>query len=1332
MLGSLLLLAAVLAAEPPAPPRTIEIAGRVLDAQGNPAGRVPVELHTLSADEPRARTTTNSDGRFRLSAPEAGMYRIAVRAPGAPPMERTLLPLLSDVALPPLRLAPADVVRVRILGADGKPRAGIRVGGWRRGTSPTFGLSDESGVIVLSKERGEALQIAAMGGGHAESRLTRTEGGAVDVRLAAGCPRRLIVRDANGQPVAGVSVANDLWALGTTDADGAFTAVVPCRKESRLSMEAADGRAAAVALRPDESAPAEVVLSAPRRHTGRVLDAETRAPLAGAFVWPASDPSAFVRTDAKGAYSLAIPEAAAEIRAAAAGHLPGADKSTGSTSFALQPTAVLAGKVVDAEGTPVAEAELETSDWNPDSVVRFRPRTEGLSWRAVSGADGGFRIEVLPRRSYTIEAFREGLAPASITVSAKILPAAVVSGLKIVLRGGSSVSGRLLDRVSSQPVPAAKVRLIPITPEDSLPRFMRLDAEEKRDFGTFSEGDGTFRVDHLAAGRYEVRIEADGFSPRKLSGITLESGGSPAELGEIALDRGLTLEGIVVDRDERPLADATVMVLPPSQGGTRPDILRRMVDEADIRETVSGADGRFAVTGLAEGEAFDVTGRKAGYVPATLSQVQLPSPDSVRLVLETAARVSGNVKSDQGDPVAGAVVVAGPADSALPAAMTGEQTQSDGSGAFALDHLSPGRITLRAMAKGYTSLQPVVLDVRKGESVDGVELVLGRGAAIEGTVLTPTGQPATSARVTVRHATTPDQLMAIEIAGSARTNGDGRYRLEGVATGPQTLIATQEGYLRGLRDLDVRPGENRLDFRLGEGASVSGRVVDEGGRPVAGSAVSLIASRPGSGREGTSDTDGSFRFSGVEPGSYSLAAHREGYSPGREQVTVANSPVDGIELRLQQGGGVIAGRILGLAPQELPRVQISALKRPLDTLDGTREGHADSQGGYRIEGVFPGNWTVSARSASGRQVRVPVAFPEGGGELPLDLDFGQGVTLSGSVHRRGEPVAAAKVEASGTSGTSYGSAITGGGGAFRIEGLEAGEHRVVVTIAQSGLRNERVVALGTDQTIEIDLPTARAGGQVIDAATQAPMAGVTVVANTTGTSAPSSFQPRATSGTDGRFVLDGLGKGDYRIAATRDGYAEAAVPVTLGSDDSTVDNVRLLLEPEQGLVLQLASTFGIVPSGIAVALLDGNGQVRYAQVVSTGEGGRARIASAPGGSFLLLVAAAGSATASLPVTVPGSPVPVTLTRGARLAVDVPELAGKGGTASLTLVGADGQPFRSLSRGVVQQQWPVVDGSATVDGLPAGNWRAVVTGANGALWQATTVLGEGEEGRLVVR
>jgi hypothetical protein len=45
---------------------------------------------------------------------------------------------------------------------------------------------------------------------------------------------------------------------------------------------------------------------------------------------------------------------------------------------------------------------------------------------------------------------------------------------------------------------------------------------------------------------------------------------------------------------------------------------------------------------------------------------------------------------------------------------------------------------------------------------------------------------------------------------------------------------------------------------------------------------------------------------------------------------------------------------------------------------------------------------------------------------------------------------------------------------------------------------------------------------------------------------------------------------------------------------------------------------------------------------------------------------------------------------------------------------------------------VINGSATVDGLPAGSWRAVVTGANGALWQATTVLAEGEEGRLVVR
>ena len=312
-----------------------------------------------------------------------------------------------------------------------------------------------------------------------------------------------------------------------------------------------------------------------------MLDAETRSPLAGALVWVDGEPEGAVRTDGQGKYAVTRPAHAADeplpLRAAAAGHLPGLEKGAPrravAPTFALQPTAVLAGFVVDGDGRAVPAAEVRVDEWSAASLLTFGVRPEGLSPRTASRSNGAFRIEVLPRRAYTLRASHAGFAPASVTVAEKLAPSTVRSDLRLVLTSGNSAAGKVVD-TNAAPIVGGRVRLTQATARANLPKYLRrLDDGPELQLETESDGQGNFRFEHLPAGRFDLEARADGFAPHTQRGIAIEGGNRPTDLGTLTLEQGSAVEGTVVDRDEQPIEGATVAARPPSPAGIRADAL---------------------------------------------------------------------------------------------------------------------------------------------------------------------------------------------------------------------------------------------------------------------------------------------------------------------------------------------------------------------------------------------------------------------------------------------------------------------------------------------------------------------------------------------------------------------------------------------------------------------------------------------------------------------------------------------------------------------------------------------------------------------------------------
>jgi protocatechuate 3,4-dioxygenase beta subunit len=847
-----------------------------------------------------------------------------------------------------------------------------------------------------------------------------------------------------------------------SDASGVFSLKVPAAGMWTVRVKA-PGYAGAVELTPLlealELAPIELRPGAPPadprrkgevragRLTGRVLDRLTGKPVAGAFVWPREDPGAAVRTDPAGAYTLVDSPRGGVLMAAALQHLPAeatvrqgaADSETPEPGpeFVLSPAAAVAGSVVDAKGRPVAGVELAAQTLGAGlPAARLRARSDPQGRFTLGGLD--------PARAWELRAVRSGFLPATLPL-ADLKPLPSRSDLRIVLRPGRPALGTVVDE-AGRPVAAAEVRVLPAE-ESGEPDFagvVRVDSDAK----------GRFALDTLPASRVDLEVRARGFVPTLARGLAIAPGEGAFDLGSVILASGARVEGFVEDPQGHPVEGAAVTVQSADQIATRLALAGSPPEE---RGTVTGADGRFEVAGLRPGEAVGLLVRRPGYTSRTLSRLQPPLEEPVRVVLDPASHISGRVLDEKNDPIAGAQVVLRRESGIAGTAGT------DGDGRFLLEGVPSGRFALDASAQGHLASRVNAIEVSAGTDLDDLDIVLPRGAALEGTVYAPDGSPAADAVVRALPIQGGSGPALLFVVPEARTDADGHYRLEGLREGRQSVVAEHPSYRRAAREFEIQEDEARLDLRLGEGWEVTGRAVDASGRGIVGVRVGLSAPDGGD-RETLSGADGGFRFAGVGEGLHRLRAERQGYAPPPvREVQVVGGPVRDLELRLDRGS-VLSGQILGLSFQDLARVQVAA------TQEGTtreQEGQTDYQGRYRVDDLAPGDWRVVARLPDGRLAQDTVTVPPGDRGAVLDLEFEHGLSLSGRVLAGAAPVAGALVNLRAGDGSG------GGGrsdqqGEFRIEGLAPGVYTLLVIAPQSKLPHQETLDLRADRQIVIE------------------------------------------------------------------------------------------------------------------------------------------------------------------------------------------------------------------------------------------------------------------------
>jgi len=690
----------------------------------------------------------------------------------------------------------------------------------------------------------------------------------------------------------------------------------------------------------------------------------------------------------------------------------------------------ISGRLLSPDGRPLPAAVAELLPWTPSDTmpeVKARATVDGGNLKLRVPTVGMWRVRVRapgypPVLSPPIAVVEESEIPDLRLAGAPGRPASEPPEPRRFLK----IAGRVLDRETRQGLAGAVVWV-----EDAgAALWARTDAE-----GRFAlNGSAATAHLHAAAAGY---LELDREAP------------APGQT-RFLLQRACRVTGRIADSEGRPLGGATVYLSSPAAGPPAAALLPAQSDERGMFHFGPIAAGRFDLAVFLAGYRQE---RKTGL---TLTGQQ----DLGTLALTQVARLAGRVIDESGAPVGQA---------ALLLSRGGENAgavRADSEGRFAFEELTPGPVRLTALAPGFLPAALAEVETAPGDDFNTpeIEVVLRSGAVLFGTVSTPSGLPAAGARVMVLDNGAEGPFAGLELP-QAIADEQGRYRMEGVATGNRPVRVSLRGFLPDTRQTAVLSGAQRLNLRLRRGTAVSGRAVTSTGEPVDQAEIYLLPLGdhvpPAPAQTGA---EGTFFWPSVAPGRFRLEAERAGLAAHTIHLEVTETPVTDLVVTFA-AAGALQGRITGLEPGEAERLEIRASAPE----HRDRTGRILADGSYRIDDLAPGLWGVSATLPEAyRAARGNADVAPGPGETFLDLEMGGGIRLEGRVERQGTPVAKVLVAVQGEGASAV--ETTGADGSFRFEGLMPGDYTVIAAHPASGAKKIQQVELEHSRGLTIELP----------------------------------------------------------------------------------------------------------------------------------------------------------------------------------------------------------------------------------------------------------------------
>jgi protocatechuate 3,4-dioxygenase beta subunit len=974
------------------------ISGRVVTEQGDPVQEAAVRAVALA--DPKAERasmmkmdrysvdSTDADGRFEIGKLPAGKAEIVAEAEGYLPAGERIRAPAEDVTLT-LRDDGASISGFVYFRESGQGVPGAKVD-----LKPALPAPGEMAIFPLQKtvttDESGAFQFSHLPSG--EYQLTPTKTGlsifpaeddnwqpavtvseneqkaGVDLFLYAGHTIYGTVLDAlTGEPLGGVVIEERprQRVPPTEVAEEPKSQVTPATGEYRITgamgphfwievnkegYQLKDGQPGGTVhfdLAPGDLNIGRDIELIPRLTvSGRVMNS-SREPIAEASVtkhsseyWGAHP----VRTASDGAFSVEVkPNTSVRLFVDAEGYAPQLtdfirvfDDSVTGLEIVLPTPATVEGVVLDDAGRPVAGANVGGSI----SVDLGGGRSTGQSvGQTRSGGDGRFQIEGLPENQVTIYANKEGFQSASERLDLKA--GETVRDVRLVLRPKEELSflaGRITDP-ENEPVERAHVQV----------------GVKKGGSINFSHGesdpDGRYRVEFKADGDISIEVTHPEYKEIHVGNLapnrddldfTLQPAGT------------VTLIGTVVDwKTREPIQEFEV-------GGVK------------ARKDPS-APGRFIAEGLHPGESYSLQIKTTDYLPGGTLLDSIPEGTDVierEFVLGPGGAVSGRVLSAADrSPVAGVriAVKGGSLHSFFDAYSDLEAaSETDAQGRFLFQKLAPGfHVVIVYLEEGTPLLKE--FQIEHGESKDLGDLAREAGATLTGSVMRgDTRAPMPNVAIRVWGRTAAEDL---DVEKETRTDADGWFPAVELPPGRYTAWARDLGLQS--ESVELKSGETReVQFRVGTGRLTG--TVWYGDRP--GRANMNVSREDAAYVHYETVYDGTFEIENLLPGVWTVRVYSEECRGEVREDRVEIEAGQTVERVYRFPQRRMVGVVLGSDGAPAVGVEVKARRtsgleeKPWPTDFSAR---TNLDGGFVIDGIYKGEYTVTAGDAAVEGVWVP-------------------------------------------------------------------------------------------------------------------------------------------------------------------------------------------------------------------------------------------------------------------------------------------------------------------------------------------------------------------------
>ena len=690
--------------------------------------------------------------------------------------------------------------------------------------------------------------------------------------------------------------------------------------------------------------------------------------------------------------------------------------------FQLEQGATISGTVIDDNGQPIANisvsANLVDNPCHSNTSGNGFVSSDNDGHYTLTGlAVGTYYIGTSNWTGYVEEKWADGASvqdcssadPVNVTTAGED-----VQGKDFQLELGATISGTVVDDVG-QPIANLQIELY-----DAACGYNWKGSAS-------TDTNGVYTVTGLPTGTYYIKNStwnsayisewwADGASVQDCNSadpVNINTSGQNVTGKDFQLEVGASISGTVVDDAGQPIPDLQIELYDAACGYNQKG------------SAFTDTNGVYTIAGLPTGTYYIKNSTwNSAYISewwadgASVQDCNSAEPVNINTAgqnvtgkdfqLELGATVSGTVTDEAGQPIANLQVYL--YDAACGYSWKG-YASTDTNGVYTITGLPTGTYYIQtdhwysayisewwadgASVQDCSSAEPVNINTA-GQTVGGKDFQLELGATISGTVVDDAGQPIANLQVNLY-----DAACGSNGQGSSSTDANGVYTIRGLLPGSYYVeVSTWSmGYLtewwaagasvQGCNNAEPvtvdTAGQiiNSKDFQLELGATVSGRVIDSAGTPIANLEVYagerfIDCSSGGMGgipHSASTNSDGYYTIIGLPIGRYVLQSNayqtdyiqewwsNSGSVQDQSLATDINITANGqteTNKNFQLEIGVsISGVLTKTGGEPVSGYSIYAVKG--DTACSnifSVNGEIDSEGNFIVRGLAPGNYFV--------------------------------------------------------------------------------------------------------------------------------------------------------------------------------------------------------------------------------------------------------------------------------------------------------------------------------------------------------------------------------------